>query len=224
MSYGHGWRIREGDFPALRDALPWIAKDLKALIPHLPPLARPDGSGAPLLFQTIVAFNGVAPLGNYEAFSLTASSEGHERTADGSLFGWCKTGPHLAQARPYDLAVQVALTLARWHVGEAFEVNTDGNLLLWERATQLVTQHLGYPVDPFYVLDKEVWEVVDRRGKVFYVEAKRDRDILRFTDWWLKEMERMSWIPFQSPFRYRGPVKRFSGEPMAEGVGIQAQG
>ena len=106
MGYTHYWYVR--DLEAAARALPLVAADLRRLLPSLPPLAGWDGQGSPVLEEREVAFNGLVP-DDYETFRLEARPEGYRQTERG-LFGFCKTGRH-----PYDLAVQAALALLKWH-------------------------------------------------------------------------------------------------------------
>jgi hypothetical protein len=149
MGYTHYWYVK--NMWAVEQALPQVARDLKRLLPQLPPLAGWDGTGAPTIDDREIAFNGVEP-DDYESFSLVSSPEGYTPTEKG-LFGFCKT-----ERRPYDLAVQVALVLLKWHseaiAPDAVEVASDGNLADWRRACQVV-ESLGYPVDPVWALGRK---------------------------------------------------------------------
>jgi hypothetical protein len=148
MGYTHYWYVK--DTQTLKMALPLVAGDLKRLLPQLPPLAGWDGTGTPTIGDREIAFNGVRP-DDYETFLLVPEPEAYSKTEKG-LFGFCKTG-----RRPYDLAVQVALTLLRWH-GEAIapgavRLASDGDLADWDRACRMV-EGLGYPVDPAWALGR----------------------------------------------------------------------
>ena len=209
MGYTHYWYVR--DLEAAARALPLVAADLRRLLPSLPPLAGWDGQGEPTLEAQEVAFNGAFPE-DYETFRLEARPEVYMQTERG-LFGFCKTGRH-----PYDLAVQAALALLKWH-GEgvapgAVEVNSDGNLVEWGEACRLVAG-LGYPVDPIWVLERRVWRVRDRDRKIFYLEwSKRQR---KEPARWLEELHRHRVIPFTPPFRLEGLLEGGPpGRPLEE--------
>ena len=213
MGYTHYWYIK--DMQAVEQALPMVANDLRRLLPSLPPLAGWDGKGEPTLEAQEVAFNGVEPE-DYETFRLEARPEGYRQTERG-LFGFCKTGRH-----PYDLAVQVALALLKWH-GEAtapgaVEVDSDGNLVEWVKACELV-ERLGYPVDPIWLLERRVWRASDRTGKTFYLEwSKWHR---KEPAGWLEELHRHRVIPFAPPFRLSGPLPGMPpGQPLGTGARI----
>lgn len=146
MGYTHYWTVR--DLDGLEQSLPQIAADLEALRPQLPPLAGPMGEGEASIGPRGLYLNGISPE-DCESFILDARRSNYIHTSSG-LFGFCKT-----RRLPYDLAVQVALTLARWHAERAMEVRSDGTVAEWENACRLVERELGYPVDPFFVLEKE---------------------------------------------------------------------
>jgi hypothetical protein len=149
MGYTHYWYVK--DTQTLELALPLVAGDLKRLLPQLPPLAGWDGTGTPTIGDREIVFNGVRP-DDYETFFLVPDPEAYTKTEKG-LFGFCKTG-----RRPYDLAVQVALALLKWH-GEAIapgavRLASDGDLTDWDRACRMV-EGLGYPVDPVWALGRD---------------------------------------------------------------------
>ncbi len=148
MGYTHYWYIK--DIQAVRRALPLVASDLRHLLPQLPPLAGWDGAGAPTIEDREIAFNGVSP-NDYETFLLVSDPGAYINTERG-LFGFCKTG-----RRPYDLAVQVALLLLKWHseaiAPGAVRLASDGDLADWDRACRMV-EGLGYPVDPMWALGR----------------------------------------------------------------------
>lgn len=146
MGYTHYWTVK--DMNKLEGALPQIAADLGAIQPHLPPLAGPMGEGEPEIGRRGIYFNGVSPE-DCESFVLNARHGDYMPTQDG-LFAFCKT-----RRNPYDLAVQVALVLTRWHAEKAVEVRSDGTIMEWEKACRLVEQELGYPVDPYFVLGEQ---------------------------------------------------------------------
>lgn len=115
----------------------------------------------------------------------------------------CKT-----QHRPYDLAVQVALVLTRWHVGPPVWVNSDGAVVEWKEACQLVERELGYPVDPFFVLERSLVEVADAQGQRFFVEQNRRG--LRVD---LNFVAERGLIPFKPPFQVGKPAPQAKIQP-----------
>ncbi len=152
MGYTHYLTIY--DEGAAARVLPDVARDLRSLLGRRVfdfPLAGPDGRGEPEITDEFIAFNGAAPEQDYETCLLDP--------ADPNPF--VKTGPDFASRRPYDLAVMTALALWRWHAGEALAVDSDGYLAQWAPATDLVVRELGYPVDPYFVLERAfgVWRV-----------------------------------------------------------------
>jgi len=67
---------------------------------------------------------------------------------NGYYFDCCKTG-----FRPYDLAVQVFLVVAKHHLGKTMIVKSDGDARLWLDAAKLCENVLGYGFD--FVLGDE---------------------------------------------------------------------
>jgi len=209
MGYTHYWYIK--NMRTLKKALPLVAADLKRLLPQLPPLAGWDGQGKPTLKAREIVFNGVSPE-DYETFLLEARAGVYMKTKKG-FFGFCKTN-----RRPYDLAVQAALVLLKWHsegiAPDAVEVDSDGNLADWGEACALVGG-LGYPVDPVWLLERRVWRASDRAEKIFYLEwSKRcEEEPTR----WLEELHRYKVIPFTPPFRLEGLLEGGPpGRPLEE--------
>jgi len=174
-----------------------------------PPLAGSLGQGKAKIGPKELVFNGPEPE-DYESFVLSARLEDYDQTKQG-LFAFCKT-----ERRPYDRAVQVALTLLRWHAGEAVRVTSDGVLLDWQAAVGLVEKELGYPVDPFFVLERELVEVRDRQGRRFLVEAEKEGVYLNYLHWLAEEKK----IPFNPPFQVGEAVRRGLASPLpgVEGV------
>ena len=147
MGYTH--RLDLFDATTATVALPRVARDLRSLLAagsFAFPLAGPRGRGEPEIDDHAIAFNGLAPKGDYESLLVTPD--------ESRVF--VKTGSARATRRPYDLAVTVTFALFRWHAGEHAGVASDGSLADWAPATQLIVRELGYPVDPYFVLRREV--------------------------------------------------------------------
>lgn len=212
MGYGHSWRFENPK--ALGKALPLIAQDLRALLPRLPRLAGPLGKGKPILGRWGIAFNGPIPQ-DYEGFHLTPDPKAYLRKGVWYV-GFCKTG-----RRPYDLVVQVALLLLKWHMeslGERVELRSDGNLLDWKGATELV-EGLGYPVDPYWALGLEVVEVLDGKGRRFLLEWPKEG--IPYLEGrlppWLEDLHQRGRLPYPPPYR---PLRVLKGLPKATPLGL----
>lgn len=163
MGYTHYWWIKPQVLRLVRKRMPELVADFRRLlsVPGFPRLASFDGRGEPVLGPERVDFNGVAPE-DYESFNFPPEEGGYV-TEEGFLFSACKTAK-----KPYDLAVTAFLTLARWHLGDAIHVSSDGGIEDWAPATSLVERELGYPVDPFWVLRHRILLVQDGAGRRFY--------------------------------------------------------
>ena len=66
----------------------------------------------------------------------------------GRYFNFCKTA-----YKPYDLAVTVALVIAKHYLGDAIEVSSDGEMKDWQDAKDICEHFLGYGAD--FTLPKE---------------------------------------------------------------------
>jgi hypothetical protein len=60
----------------------------------------------------------------------------------------CKTG-----FRPYDLAVQCFLVIAKHHLGDKVMVSSEGADFLWHDAYDLCHQVLNYPLREFHIVE-----------------------------------------------------------------------
>lgn len=198
MGYAHHWRIKQPQ--TLAQAMPAIAADLKQLLPHLPPLAGSLGTGKPEISGELIAFNGVAPDGDYESFVLDPFEPVPEWRKDEGHFDFCKTG-----RRPYNLAVTVTLLLARHHAGDAIMVSSDGFLPEWLPAARLIRKHLGYPISVFWALNRTPLIFRDRDGRTFFYEQENAQD-MKFSNIHrhLNELHTHRIIPFTPPFTYIG--------------------
>lgn len=83
---------------------------------------------------------------SYEPFVLErVSSLSRRASMPGKhLRDYCKTA-----FRPYDLAVQCALIIARHHLGHQFAVWSSGSELHWNDARRFCYVHLGYRLEEF---------------------------------------------------------------------------
>ncbi|RIH81282.1 hypothetical protein [Calidithermus roseus] len=196
MGITHYWRVRP---EALEQALPAVARDLAALRPYLPPLQGRGRGEEAVLQPDLVYFNGLEPA-DYEDFVLTP----RDHTEDGRIFGFCKTG--FVEQRPYGRAVMAALALLKWHCPEA-AVNSDLLVADWDEPCRLVVRQLGYPVDPFWVLEREAWRLRDGGGREFLAEGERDPQHMLI---WLDDLARQGALPLQPPFRVVGPADGFA--------------
>ncbi|MCS6868372.1 hypothetical protein [Thermus sp.] len=167
MGYTHYWLLREEEMERVMETLPLIVADFKKFLPHLPPLAGPQGKGKPEFGEDRVGFNGPEP-DDYESFFFPDSRpEGFPYSEDSSWrFAFCKTG-----RRPYDLAVQVFLLLAKLHLGKAMRLRSDGSLVEWVPAAELVERVLGASLDLPSLLDRTFLLFRDGKGRPFLYEV-----------------------------------------------------
>lgn len=88
---------------------------------------------------------------NYETFHFERSMKASHflRQEDGRYLCFCKTN-----FKPYDLAVQCALLIAKHHLGNQIEVSSHGSDFLWNDPRAFCYVHLGYPLNEFY-MDEE---------------------------------------------------------------------
>jgi hypothetical protein len=197
MGYTHYWRTRNRK--VVRARLGLVLEDFERLLPHLPPLAGPDGTGRPVLDpERGAAFNGRAPR-DYEGFVFDPGERGLQ---------FCKTGFSSGDRRPYDRAVTAFLILARVHMGEALEVLTDGYLLHWTPAARMIEAHLHLPVDLESVLGVGFYVVEDARGRTFVAEGRGKRHALSQAQALEEAAERLglAW-PYHGPYRVRGRTR-----------------
>lgn len=83
-------------------------------------IAGPNGDGEPVVGPDEIAFNGAAAVGGeYEACVVS-------RLADGSAWGFCKTG--FLTVRPYDLAVTAVYLAASTIAPDAARASSDGDM------------------------------------------------------------------------------------------------
>jgi hypothetical protein len=106
-------------------------------------LRGPDGTGDPVVAPTRVAFNGDASRNGAAdpfLFPQDARAEGDSATLDGRVRAGCDTA-----LLPYDLAVCASLLIAKYHLGDAFVLHSDGKVeeLGWPLAREVAGTALG---------------------------------------------------------------------------------
>jgi len=82
---------------------------------------------------------------SHESFVLNKDfvpEEWQKPKANGKYFQFCKTA-----YKPYDLAVNCALIIAKHHLGDQIEVRSDGTLKQWSDSMQLCQNVSGYGND-----------------------------------------------------------------------------
>ena len=120
------------------------------------PAAAPEAGGVGSSFSAIVGEQSWHMLlkhrtcnGNcsFETFTLErVSSRHHDDALDLPCGDVCKTG-----FRPYDLAVQCILLIAKHYLRDRFSVHTAGSDYVWNDPRQLCYLHLHYPLGEFRV-------------------------------------------------------------------------
>jgi len=83
---------------------------------------------------------------SYEPFRIGRRCAYKGRVKDGRYFDFCKTG-----FRPYDLAVQSALLIAKHHLGDRIHVSSGGSDYHWNDARLLCYAHLSYPLHQYRI-------------------------------------------------------------------------
>ena len=78
---------------------------------------------------------------SYETFRLLRNCEDLSRVTDGRFSDSCKTG-----FRPYDLAVQCVLLIAKHHLKDRIGVWSGGTDYHWNEARRLCYVNLNYPL------------------------------------------------------------------------------
>ena len=150
MGYTHYWK-QDGS-PKSVAVFNKVAEDFNKVLPHImAEVGIESGSRQ----EEIV---------NREHIWFNGEGEGAEdfyfRLHNYMGFDFCKT-----RQLPYDLAVVVALSIAKVHLGHDFHVSTDGEDRDWRRGIELCSNILGHEYDHLDITD---------RGK------------LRFASWNLK--------------------------------------
>jgi hypothetical protein len=106
-------------------------------------LRGPDGAGDPVVAPKRVAFNGDASRNGAAdpfVFAQDAGAEEGEARADERVLAHCDTA-----LLPYDLAVCTSLLIAKYHLGDAFLLRSDGKVeeLSWPLAREVAGTALG---------------------------------------------------------------------------------
>jgi hypothetical protein len=83
---------------------------------------------------------------SYETFQLVRKCSEIEKLRNGRYSDSCKTG-----FRPYDLAVQCVLLIAKHHLKDRIEVWSGGNDYHWKDARQLCYVHLSYNLQQYRI-------------------------------------------------------------------------
>ena len=83
---------------------------------------------------------------SYETFRIARIFEGADKVRNGRHSDSCKTA-----FRPYDLAVQCVLLIAKHHLKDRIQVWSGGSDYHWNDARLLCYVHLGYPLNQYKV-------------------------------------------------------------------------
>lgn len=128
MGYTHYWTVRRLIAPDTFDA---IRRDIMtAAILSGVRLADGWGNGAPEWGSDRLAFNGRRDRGeDHEEFSMSYDP----------CTEFCKT-----ERKPYDVMVTAALIIAKHHLGDDIDVESDGGDEDWKAGRVLVQIALGY--------------------------------------------------------------------------------
>jgi hypothetical protein len=86
---------------------------------------------------------------SYETFRLTRTCDAIEKVRNIRCSDSCKTG-----FRPYDLAVQCVLLIAKHHLKDRIQVWSGGSDYHWNDARLLCYVHLSYPLSQ-YKIDRD---------------------------------------------------------------------
>jgi hypothetical protein len=82
----------------------------------------------------------------YETFRLTRKCDENDKIRNGRHSDSCKTA-----FRPYDLAVQCVLLIAKHHLGDRVQVWSGGSDYHWNDARLLCYVHLSYPLNQYRI-------------------------------------------------------------------------
>lgn len=131
MGYTHYWR-REKEINQFTFIS--ILRDFQNVMPNLK-IAEIS------LDQNEIAFDGIGETCETFVFERTFTPyyEGQKPDESGRYYNFCKTA-----RLPYDLAVQVALIIAKRHLGDNIKIASDGNPSEWTKAIWYCQDRLGY--------------------------------------------------------------------------------
>ena len=134
MGLTHYWR-RPARLPP--DMFRAAVADVRRLLSTAPVhVAGIDGTGAPVLCDDQIAFNGRAPLA-CESFVIAAIE--CDRHGSGEVTSYCKT-----EYLPYDFFVKAVLIVLAHHHHPHFVVSSDEGHGGWAKARAFVREMLGY--------------------------------------------------------------------------------
>ena len=134
MGLTHYWRRPARLSP---DKFRAAVVDVRLLLSTAPVgVAGIDGTGAPILHDDQIAFNGRSPLA-CESFAIAAIES--DRHGGGEVTSFCKT-----QRLPYDLFVKAVLIVLAHHLQPHFVVTSDEGSDGWASARAFVRETLGY--------------------------------------------------------------------------------
>lgn len=147
-----------------------IVSDFKIMVPELQKIGIELGNGVgidePCLENDVIIFNGLTNCNHKEDFAIQGGHSGlyceksdcgnesfvleqkyepnkwQEPDQVNRFHNYCKT-----ERKPYDLAVQICLIIAKHHLGEEIEVTSDGETNEWMLAMEMTDKTLGYGLD-----------------------------------------------------------------------------
>lgn len=129
------------------EAFKKIKSDLENVLPKLQKdkefkICGPDGTGDPVINDSLISFNGEAETRNdFETFSFkifrTSPYWKINEMENSTVKDFCKTSRN-----PYDIAVCVSLMVIKHHLGSDFNIKSDGDLEDgWDEAIQYYENH-----------------------------------------------------------------------------------
>jgi len=138
MGYTHYWYLERKDIPPKT----WktILKDFNNVLHHNKLYNLISHTEDYQIDDEVFRFNGTAEYG-YETFHVERRyvKDSYEQTDEqGRYFSFCKTAQN-----PYDIVVQIALILLKYHLGDKINVLSDGELEDWKQACKLVGESIN---------------------------------------------------------------------------------
>ena len=154
MGYCHYWyidaKLDAGAFAKVAIDFEIVANELREQGIQL---AGTKGTGYPTITPTEIAFNGFDfdDAGAHEGFILGLQNGKHAymsvtQSEDPTVAGKVHDGTKTAR-KPYDIAVQAALIIAKHHLGDAIQVDSDGDIHDWQPAIDICSGELDYGDD-----------------------------------------------------------------------------